>query len=187
MTDPGDRLVWMDFETTGLNPRRDAILEVACLVTELDLTPVDAGISFVCSPDDLAGITMDEIVHAMHTQNGLLAEVARSEHDLDLVERRVREYVEWHCPTPRTVPLCGSSIAFDRGFLAEHMPDLEAHLHYRNVDVSSVKELARRWFPAAYSRLPVLASKHRAMPDVLASIAELRFYRSEVFSSPVAA
>lgn len=187
MTDPADRLVWVDLETTGRRRAdKEKILEVACLVTEADLTPVDDGFTTVIHVDQWRLAQMPRPVWDMHSKSGLIDDVLRSTVTLEAAGGQVLAYVAERVPAG-VVPGAGSSVHFDRRFLVEHMPDVEAHLHYRNVDVSSVKELVRRWFPATYARLPARVSRHRAMPDVLASIDELAFYRAEAFSSPVAA
>ena len=145
-----DRLVWIDCEMTGLDLARDALIEIACLVTDGDLAILDDGVDLVIKPPAEALDQMAEVVRQMHTASGLLAELATGV-SLAEAQDRVLSYVRGHVAEPRKVPLCGNSIATDRSFLARDMPELDAYLHYRMVDVSSVKELARRWYPRAYS------------------------------------
>ena len=181
MANGADRLVWIDCEMTGLDPERDDIVEVACIVTEADLTELDSGISLVIRPasdDSLAA--MDEVVVRMHTESGLIDEIPQGIPLAD-AEEQVLAYVRRHVPEARKAPLAGSSVYVDRGFLAKHMPDLDGHLHYRLVDVSSVKELVRRWFPRVYFATPEKRGNHRALGDIRESIAELRYYRDAIF------
>lgn len=176
-----DRLVWIDLEMTGLDPERDVILEIAALVTDSDLEPVAPGIDLVVAQPAVALEGMVDVVRDMHARSGLTDAVLASTVSLADAEAAVLALVKEHVPEPRTVPLCGNSIATDRTFLVRHMPDLDAWLHYRMVDVSSVKELARRWYPKAYYHAPVKAGGHRALADILESVAELRYYRSAIF------
>lgn len=182
MADPrNDRLVWIDLEMTGLDPASDEIVEIAAIVTDGELTELDAGISLVVRPVDLGLLErMDEVVVRMHTESGLLAEIPAG---IELAEagRAVLEYVRGHVPEARKAPLAGSSVYVDRMFLARYLPELDSHLHYRLVDVSSVKELARRWYPRAYFNAPSKTGGHRALADVRESVAELRYYRQTVF------
>ena len=175
-----DRLVWIDLEMTGLDPASDEIVEIACIVTEADLTELDSGISLVVKPNDAPLANMDEVVVRMHTDSGLLDEIP---HGIELAdaEAQVLEYVRQHIPDERKAPLAGSSVYVDRGFLSAYMPDLDAHLHYRLVDVSSIKELARRWYPRVYFATPEKNGNHRALGDIRESIAELRYYRDAMF------
>jgi oligoribonuclease len=175
----GERLVWLDCEMTGLDLAADELVEIACVVTEADLTPLDDGVSFVIKPSDAALAHMPEVVVAMHTESGLLPEIPHGV-DVATAEAGVLEYVKHHVPTPRKAPLCGSSIYVDRMFLAKYMPALDAHLHYRVVDVSSLKELVRRWYPKIYYAAPEKTGNHRALGDTLDSIAELAYYRTAV-------
>ena len=181
-----DRLVWLDLETTGLIAVSNLVLEIACLVTEADLTPIDAGYSTVIHVDRWRLQQMPDPIWEMHSRSGLVDESVASTTTLYQAQTGALAYVAQHVPAG-VVPCAGSSVRFDRGFLAVHTPILDGYLHYRIVDVSTVKELVRRWFPATYARLPKREPAHRAMPDVLASIAELKFYRAEAFSSPVPA
>lgn len=173
------RLVWLDCEMTGLDLAVDELVEIACVVTEADLTPLDEGVSFVIRASDVAMANMPEVVVAMHTESGLLPEIPQGV-DVATAEAGVLEYVQQHVPTPRKAPLCGSSIYVDRMFLAKYMPALDAHLHYRVVDVSSLKELVRRWYPKVYYASPAKTGNHRALGDTLDSIAELAYYRAHV-------
>jgi oligoribonuclease len=179
-----DRLVWIDLEMTGLDPQSDAILEVAALVTDSGLTPVGEGVDVVVSqPGELLD-RMGDVVREMHAKSGLADAVRAATTTLEQAEDAVLELVLSHAPDPRTVPLCGNSIATDRSFIARYMPRLDAHLHYRMIDVSSIKELARRWYPRAYFHAPQKAGGHRALADILESIEELRYYRSTIFVPP---
>ena len=176
---PNGRLVWIDCEMTGLDPRRDQIVEIACIVTEADLTEIDAGVSIVIKPDDAPLEAMDEVVVKMHNDSGLIHEIPHGT-TLDDAQARVLEYVKKYVPEPRKAPLAGSSVYVDRMFLANYMPELDAHLHYRLVDVSSIKELTKRWYPKAYFNTPEKTGNHRALADIRESIAELRYYRDAV-------
>jgi oligoribonuclease len=175
-----DRLVWIDCEMTGLDIERDALIEIACLVTDAELNLLDEGIDLVIKPPAEALAGMPEVVREMHTASGLLAELPSG---IPLAEaaERVLGYVRSHVTEPRKVPLCGNSIATDRWFIARDMPELDAYLHYRMVDVSSIKELARRWFPRAYFASPAKHGGHRALADVKESVQELRYYRDAIF------
>jgi oligoribonuclease len=175
-----DRLVWIDLEMTGLDPTSDEIVEIACIVTEADLSELDAGISLVVKPSDAPLAAMDDVVVRMHTESGLLTEIPEGITLAD-AEAQVLAYVRTHVPDARKAPLAGSSVYVDRGFLAAYMPDLDTHLHYRLVDVSSIKELARRWYPRVYFATPEKKGNHRALGDIRESIAELRYYRDALF------
>jgi oligoribonuclease len=174
-------LVWMDLEMTGLDPASCAIVEVASLVTDDDLEVVAEGPDVVvaCAPDRLA--TMDEVVRTMHRSSGLLAEIESSTTTLEDAGRQTLDFIKQHVPEPRTVPLCGNSIGTDRRFLAAHLPEIEDWLHYRSIDVSTLKELCRRWYPQVYEAMPEKKGAHRALDDIRESIAELRHYRSTIF------
>ncbi|MFE5735379.1 oligoribonuclease [Streptomyces sp. NPDC056528] len=178
-----DRLVWIDCEMTGLSLTDDALIEVAALVTDSELNVLGDGVDIVIRPPDAALETMPEIVRQMHTASGLLDELAGGTTLAD-AEARVLAYIREHVKEPGKAPLCGNSVSTDRGFLARDMPALEGHLHYRIVDVSSVKELARRWYPKAYFNSPEKSGNHRALADIRESIAELRYYREAVFVPP---
>jgi oligoribonuclease len=175
-----DRLVWIDCEMTGLDIERDALIEIACLVTDAELNLVDEGIDLVIKPPAEALETMPDIVREMHTTSGLLNELAGG---ISLAEAQtlVLGYVRGHVGEVRRAPLCGNSIATDRWFIARDMPELDAYLHYRMVDVSSIKELSRRWYPRAYFASPAKHGGHRALADILESVQELRYYREAVF------
>ena len=175
-----DRLVWIDCEMTGLDLTNDALVEIACIVTDGELNALDDGIDVLIKPPAEALDGMAEVVRDMHTSSGLLAELPAG---LTLAEAQelILAYVRQHVPDSRKVPLCGNSIATDRAFLARDMPELDTFLHYRMVDVSSVKELARRWYPRAYFASPEKHGGHRALADILESIRELRYYRETVF------
>ncbi|WP_190111642.1 oligoribonuclease [Streptomyces cinnamoneus] len=175
-----DRMVWIDCEMTGLSLSTDALIEVAALVTDSELNILGDGVDIVIRPPAEALATMPEVVRQMHTASGLLAELDGGT-TLEEAERQVLAYVREHVPEPGKAPLCGNSVGTDRGFLLRDMPGLESHLHYRIVDVSSVKELARRWFPRAYFASPKKNGNHRALSDIRESIAELRYYREAIF------
>ena len=178
-----DRLVWIDCEMTGLDLVRDALIEIACLVTDADLSVLDEGVDLVIKPPPGAVEQMADVVRDMHLASGLLGELAGGI-TLEDAQDQVLEYVRKHAPEPRRVPLCGNSIATDRTFIARDMAALDAHLHYRMVDVSSIKELARRWYPRAYFASPPKRGGHRALADIRESIQELRYYRKTVFVPP---
>jgi len=175
-----DRMVWIDCEMTGLSLAHDALIEVAALVTDSELNILGEGIDIVIRPPAEALSTMPDIVRTMHTASGLLSELDDGV-TLEEAEKAVLDYVREHVAEPRKAPLCGNSVSTDRGFLARDMPELEQHLHYRIVDVSSIKELSRRWYPRAYFNSPVKNGNHRALADIRESIAELRYYREAVF------
>jgi oligoribonuclease len=176
-----DRLVWIDCEMTGLDLGRDALIEVAALVTDSDLNVLGEGIDVVIRADDSLLDDMVDVVRDMHAKSGLTEEVRRSTVTVADAERMVLDYIKRYVPEPRTAPLCGNSIATDRGFLARDMPLLDDHLHYRMVDVSSVKELTRRWYPRVYFGQPAKGLAHRALADIQESIQELEYYRRTVF------
>jgi oligoribonuclease len=178
-----DRLVWIDCEMTGLDLRRDALVEIACLVTDGQLAMLDDGINLVIKPPAEALDHMPDIVREMHTHSGLLAEL-HAGITLAEAQEQVLAYARSHVPESKKVPLCGNSIATDRSFLARDMPELDAFLHYRMVDVSSIKELARRWYPRAYFASPQKHGGHRALADIRESIKELRYYREAIFVRP---
>lgn len=175
-----DRLVWIDCEMTGLDPKFDEIVEIACIVTDAELNELDEGITLVVKPGDESFAGMDDFVVNMHTVSGLIEEIPLGIALAD-AEQQVLAYVKTHVPEARKAPLAGSSVYVDRGFLANYMPDLDAHLHYRLVDVSSIKELTRRWYPRVYFASPEKTGNHRALGDIRDSISELRFYRDAVF------
>ena len=182
-----DRLVWIDLEMTGLDPERDVVLEIAALVTDSELEPVGEGVDIVVAQPASALEGMADIVRDMHARSGLTDAVLAATTSLADAEAAVLDMVKRHVPEPRAVPLCGNSIATDRTFLVRHMPALDAWLHYRMVDVSSIKELAKRWYPDAYHHAPQKAGGHRALADIEESVAELRYYRSAIFVPPAVA
>jgi oligoribonuclease len=176
-----DRLVWVDCEMTGLDLRKDALIEIAALVTDSELRILDEGIDVVISaPDELLD-GMQPVVQEMHAHSGLTDLVRASTLTVAAAEQLVLEHLRTHVPDARTVPLCGNSIATDRAFLSRDMPELDGFLHYRMVDVSSIKELCRRWYPRVYFAQPQKGLAHRALADIKESIRELRYYRQTVF------
>lgn len=179
-----DRLVWIDLEMTGLDPSSDVILEVAALVTDSELEPLGEGVDLVIGHPQETLDRMGDVVREMHAKSGLTEAVLASSVTLEQAEAAVLDLVREHAPEPRTVPLCGNSIATDRTFITAYMPTLDEHLHYRMIDVSSVKELAKRWYPKAYYHAPAKAGGHRALADIQESVAELRYYRETVFRAP---
>lgn len=180
MANGNDRLVWIDLEMTGLDPSYDEICEIACVVTDGELNELDEGITLVVKPSDAPLATMDEVVVAMHHDSGLIHEIPHGT-TVEDAQEKVLAYVMQHVPEPRKAPLAGSSVYVDRGFLARYMPQLDAHLHYRLVDVSSVKEITKRWYPRVFFQTPEKTGNHRALGDIRDSIAELRYYREAVF------
>ncbi|MGW4718100.1 oligoribonuclease [Nocardia sp. NPDC004260] len=177
-------MVWMDCEMTGLRLDSDKLIEVAALVTDSDLNILGEGVDIVIHAEDDALAAMPAVVAEMHARSGLTDEVRRSTVTLEEAEQRVLDYIRQYIPTPRTVPLAGNSIATDRGFIARDMPLLDAHLHYRMVDVSSIKELCRRWYPRIYFGQPEKGLSHRALADIQESIRELEYYRRTAFVAP---
>ena len=171
----------MDLEMTGLEPERHVIVEIATLVTDDELEIVAEGPDLVVNPGEAALAEMDDVVRAMHTKSGLLQAIEASTITLEEAGARTLEFIKEHVPEPRTVPLCGNSIGTDRRFLAVYLPEIENHLHYRSVDVSTVKELARRWYPEAVASAPTKAGGHRALDDIRESVEELRHFRRSVF------
>ena len=176
-----DRLVWVDCEMTGLSLATDKLIEIAALVTDSDLNILGDGIDVVihASDEDLAA--MPEVVVAMHAKSGLTQRVRESTVTLEDAERMVLDYVREHVPEPNVAPIAGNSIATDRGFISRDMPTLDAHLHYRMIDVSSIKELCRRWYPRIYFGQPPKEMTHRALTDITESIRELAYYRGTAF------
>jgi len=176
-------LVWMDLEMTGLEPDTDVIVEIATLVTDDDLNIVAEGPDLVIhQPADVLAI-MKPIVVEMHTKSGLLGAITSSTITLEEAGAATLEFIKLHVPEARTVPLCGNSIGTDRRFLAKYLPEIENYLHYRSVDVSSIKELAKRWFPKSGIDRPNKGGMHRAMDDVRESVRELQYYREQYFVS----
>jgi oligoribonuclease len=174
----------MDLEMTGLDAGRHVIVEIATLVTDDDLQVVAEGPDLVVHATDEQLAQMDDFVRDMHTSSGLLDEIRASELTLADAGRITDEFIRAHVPKPRTVPLAGNSIGTDRRFLAAHLPEIEEYLHYRSVDVSTIKELAGRWYPGALAGAPRKAGGHRAMDDIKESLAELAYYRATVFRDP---
>jgi oligoribonuclease len=177
-----DVLVWIDCEMTGLDLELDQIVEVAVVVTDYDLKPLDAGFNIVIKPDQSAIDHMGDFVTQMHTESGLINEIPNGVTVAE-AEYEVLEYILKFVPEAGTAPLAGNTIGTDRAFLAKYMPRVDGHLHYRSVDVSSIKELARRWYPRAYFQAPAKNGGHRALADILESIRELDYYRRVVFVS----
>jgi oligoribonuclease len=175
-----NRLVWIDLEMTGLEVERDVIVEIACIVTDSNLEALDDGIQLVVRADADELARMSDFVREMHRKSGLLPEIEKSSTDVAAAQQATLAYVKGHVQTPSTAPLCGNSIGTDRRFLAKYMRDLDEYLHYRSIDVSSLKELCRRWYPAVYRKRPNKAEQHRALDDIRESIDELRFYRANL-------
>jgi oligoribonuclease len=176
----------MDLEMTGLDPNRHVIVEIATIVTDDELNVVGDGLDLVVHQPPEALVEMDDVVRAMHTTSGLVVEIEASKISLKEAGDRTLELIKSHVPEAATVPLCGNSIGTDRRFLAAYLPEIETYLHYRSVDVSTIKELARRWYPGVLAGAPEKTGSHRALDDVIESIAELRYYRENVFKPPTA-
>ncbi len=183
MPSVNDRVVWIDCEMTGLDLGADALVEVAALVTDFELNVLGEGVDVVVRPPAEAVAQMPDVVREMHTASGLIEELD-SGVSLEEAEQKVLAYVRDHVPDARKAPLAGNSVGTDRAFLVRDMPELEGHLHYRMIDVSSIKELARRWYPRAYFAAPAKQGGHRALADIRESIEELRYYRAAVFVPP---
>jgi oligoribonuclease len=176
-----DLLVWIDCEMTGLDLGKDKLIEVAALVTDPELRVLGEGVDLVIHADDAALDAMPEVVREMHARSGLTDEVRKSTITMAEAEAALLAYVKEFVRNPRTAPLCGNSIATDRGFLARDMPTLDSYLHYRMIDVSSIKELCRRWYPRVYFGQPAKGLAHRALADIRESIRELEYYRRTIF------
>ena len=174
-----DYIVWVDCEMTGLDIQRDEICEIAVVVTDAELKPQDEGLQIVIRPTDAAMANMGEFVTQMHTDSGLLGEIPNGV-SVEQAQDQVLEYLKQWISQPQSAPLAGNSIGTDRMFLNRYMPKLDAYLHSRNVDVSSIKELTRRWYPRVYFQLPKKTGNHRALADIKESIQELRYYRRTV-------
>jgi oligoribonuclease len=172
-------LVWMDLEMTGLDHTRDVIVEIATLITDDELEIIAEGPDLVVHVPESALEGMDKVVVDMHTSSGLLEEIRSSTVSLEEAGRQTLDFIRSHVPQARTVPLCGNSIGMDRRFLAAYLPEIEDYLHYRSIDVSTIKELARRWYPGVSA--PKKDTAHRALDDIRESVAELRFWREHVF------
>ena len=183
MNGNNDRMVWIDCEMTGLDLGHDALIEVATLVTDSELNILGEGVDAVIKPPAGAVEQMRPVVREMHTASGLLEELAGGR-TMAEAQELVLDYVRAHIPEARRAPLAGNSVGTDRGFLARDMPELEGHLHYRVVDVSSIKELVRRWYPRVYFQAPAKTGNHRALGDIRDSIEELKYYRAAVFVPP---
>ncbi|MDX1874093.1 oligoribonuclease [Mycolicibacterium sp. 120266] len=176
-----EELVWIDCEMTGLDLKSDKLIEIAALVTDADLNILGDGIDVVIHADEDALSGMVDVVARMHASSGLDKEVLASDIDLATAEKMVLDYIRSHVKQAKTAPLCGNSIATDRGFIARDMPLLDDYLHYRMIDVSSIKELCRRWYPRIYFGQPAKGLAHRALADIHESIRELKYYRSTAF------
>jgi oligoribonuclease len=181
-----DRLVWLDLEMTGLDVNRHVIVEIAALVTDGALEPLDDGIDLIVHQPAAALAEMDDFVRKMHTRSGLVAEIEASTLPLAEAGDAAIAYIRGHVPEPGIAPMCGNSIGVDRRFLDQQLPELDRFLHYRSIDVSSFKELCRRWYPDVYRKRPSKAETHRALADVGESIAELRYYRDHMLQPVVA-
>ncbi|WP_228266428.1 oligoribonuclease [Ornithinimicrobium ciconiae] len=177
-----DRIVWIDCEMTGLDIVHDALVEVAALVTDFELNVLGEGVELVIRPPEAALTQMGDFVRQMHTDSGLLDRLAEGT-TVEDAQTQVLDYVRHWVPESRKAPLGGNTVSTDRAFLARDMPELESHLHYRIIDVSSIKELSRRWFPRAYFAAPAKTGGHRALGDIRDSITELRYYRQAVFQA----
>lgn len=180
MIDISSNLVWIDCEMTGLDVEKDCLVEVAVVVTNDQLEILDEGIDLVIKPRPDSLANMNDFVRDMHTASGLIEEFDQG---LELAEAEeiILEYVKRFVPDAKDAPLAGNTIGTDRMFLNRYMPALDQHLHYRNIDVSSIKELSRRWYPRVYFQMPKKSGNHRALADILESIVELKYYREAVF------
>ncbi|MCJ0893066.1 oligoribonuclease [Rhodococcus sp. 14-2483-1-1] len=179
-----DKLVWIDCEMTGLDLSKDKLIEIAALVTDSELNILGEGVDIVIHADDDALANMPAVVTDMHAKSGLTDEVRASTVTLEEAEQRVLAYIKEHVPVAGTVPLAGNSIGTDRGFISRDMTALDTYLHYRMIDVSSIKELSRRWYPRIYYGQPAKGLAHRALADIKESIKELQYYRRTAFVAP---
>jgi oligoribonuclease len=179
-----DKLVWIDCEMTGLDLSKDKLIEIAALVTDSELNILGEGVDIVIHADDDALANMPAVVTDMHAKSGLTDEVRASTVSLEEAEQRVLAYIKEHVPVAGTVPLAGNSIGTDRGFISRDMTALDTYLHYRMIDVSSIKELSRRWYPRIYYGQPPKGLAHRALADIKESIKELQYYRRTAFVAP---
>jgi len=177
-------LVWMDLEMTGLDPGRHVVVEVATLVTDDNLGIVAEGPDIVVSATEAQLAEMDDVVRRMHTESGLLDAIAASTVSIEQASELTLAFIQEHIPEPRRVPLCGNSIGVDRRFLRRYLPAVEDYLHYRSIDVSTVKELCKRWHPSLYGHAPKKSGTHRALGDIRESVAELAYYRDNLFRLP---
>jgi oligoribonuclease len=182
-----DRLVWMDLEMTGLDLQRHHIVEIAVLVTDAQLEVLADGLDLVVHQPPAVLAEMEDFVRKMHTKSSLLAEIEGSSLSLEDAGTQAMDYIKQFVPEPGTAPLCGNSIGVDRRFLDRYLPELDRYLHYRSIDVSSLKELCRRWYPNAYKKRPSKTEAHRALDDITESVAELRYYRDTIMRPPAAA
>jgi len=173
-------LVWIDCEMTGLDPESDCLVEIAVVITDFELNVMDEGLDLVIKPRPDSLANMNEYVRNMHTTSGLIEEFDNGI-ELQAAETQVLEYIKKYVPAAKTAPLAGNTIGTDRMFIAKYMPALNEHLHYRNIDVSTIKELSKRWYPRAYFQAPKKEGGHRALADILESVEELRYYRKSVF------
>jgi oligoribonuclease len=179
-----DKLVWIDCDMTGLDLSKDKLIEIAALVTDSELNILGEGVDIVIHADDDALANMPAVVTDMHAKSGLTDEVRASTVSLEEAEQRVLAYIKEHVPVAGTVPLAGNSIGTDRGFISRDMTALDTYLHYRMIDVSSIKELSRRWYPRIYYGQPAKGLAHRALADIKESIKELQYYRRTAFVAP---
>lgn len=179
MIEISENLVWIDCEMTGLNPEADCLVEVAVVITNSELEILDAGLDVVIKPRPDSWQNMNDFVRNMHTESGLINEVETGL-ELEAAEQVLLDYIKKFVPNAKEAPLAGNTIGTDRMFLNKYMPALDQHLHYRNIDVSSIKELTRRWYPRVYFQMPKKDGGHRALADILESIQELRYYRETV-------
>jgi len=173
-------LVWIDCEMTGLDPEADCLVEIAVVITDFELNVMDEGLDLVIKPRPDSLANMNEYVRNMHTTSGLIEEFDKGI-ELEAAKTQVLEYIKKYVPAAKTAPLAGNTIGTDRMFIAKYMPALNDHLHYRNIDVSTIKELSKRWYPRAYFQAPKKEGGHRALADILESVEELRYYRKSVF------
>eukprot|EP00026_Physarum_polycephalum_P006787 Phypoly_transcript_06839.p2 GENE.Phypoly_transcript_06839~~Phypoly_transcript_06839.p2 ORF type:complete len:179 (+),score=29.71 Phypoly_transcript_06839:1135-1671(+) len=176
-----NQLVWVDLEMTGLEVDHDTILEMACIITDSELNIIAEGPDMCIHHSDEALDKMNDWCKVNHAKSGLTARVKATVHTLDEVEQTMLEFVKNYVPSPRVAPLAGNSIHVDRMFLSKYMPKFTEYLHYRIVDVSTVKELCRRWYPSQFSNAPPKENKHRALEDIKESIEEMKFYKSAIF------
>ncbi len=174
-------LAWMDLEMTGLDPAKDLIVEIATLITDDELNLIAEGPDLVIHVSDEALLAMNPVVRKMHHSSGLTERIRQSSITLEEAGAQTATFLRAHIPEARTVPLCGNSIGTDRRFLARYLPEIEDYLHYRSVDVSTIKELARRWYPDVLAAAPRKLTSHRALDDIRESVAELRYYRAGLF------
>lgn len=181
-----DRLVWIDLEMTGLDLQRHRIVELAVLVTDAQLEVLGDGLDLVVHEPSEVLAQMDDFVRKMHTNSGLLRDIERSSLTLQAAGKQALAYIKQFVPEPGTAPMCGNSIGVDRRFLDRYLPELDRYLHYRSIDVSSLKELCRRWYPDAYKKRPSKTESHRALDDIKESVTELRYYRDAIMRPPTA-